>query len=68
MTAVVTQCTAKFNGYYGISVANGSTVADCAAGDNIDNGISLCRPHHTLVHNGWTPTRDADGQWYLEPP
>ena len=35
---------------------------------NLDNGIGLCRPHHTLVHNGWKPVKDADGNWYLVPP
>jgi hypothetical protein len=35
---------------------------------NLDNGIGLCRPHHTLVHKGWTPIQDADGNWYLQPP
>jgi hypothetical protein len=35
---------------------------------NLDNGLGLCRPHHTLVHKGWTPWQDGDGDWYLEPP
>jgi hypothetical protein len=35
---------------------------------NLDNGIGMCRPHHTLVHKGWRPVQDADGTWRLEPP
>ena len=36
---------------------------------DIDNGIGLCRPHHTLVHEyGWKLYRADDGNWYLEPP
>ncbi len=35
---------------------------------NLDNGVGMCRPHHTLVHKGWRPWQDADGKWYLEPP
>jgi hypothetical protein len=35
---------------------------------NLDNGLGMCRPHHTLVHNGWTPVQDTDGTWHLEPP
>jgi hypothetical protein len=35
---------------------------------NLDNGLGMCRPHHTLVHNGWTPKQDPDGTWHLEPP
>jgi hypothetical protein len=35
---------------------------------NIDNGISLCRGHHTHVHNGWKPVPNPDGTWHLEPP
>jgi hypothetical protein len=35
---------------------------------NIDNGISLCRGHHTHVHNGWTLHPNPDGTWHLEPP
>jgi hypothetical protein len=35
---------------------------------DIDNGLALCRPHHTLVHKGWKPRQDPHGNWYLEPP
>ncbi len=35
---------------------------------NLDNGLAMCRPHHTLVHQGWTPRQDENGAWYLEPP
>jgi hypothetical protein len=30
---------------------------------NLDNGLAMCRPHHTLVHKGWTPVQDEDGRW-----
>ncbi len=35
---------------------------------DLDNGLAMCRPHHTLVHQGWKPRQDTDGNWYLEPP
>jgi hypothetical protein len=35
---------------------------------NLDNGLAMCRPHHTLVHKGWTPMQDENGSWYLQPP
>jgi hypothetical protein len=35
---------------------------------NLDNGLGLCRGHHTLVHNGWTPIQNPDGTWHLQPP
>jgi hypothetical protein len=35
---------------------------------DIDNGLDLCRPHHNLVHKGWKPVQDANGDWYLQPP
>jgi hypothetical protein len=35
---------------------------------NLDNGLGLCRGHHTLVHNGWSPTQNPDGTWHLQPP
>ena len=35
---------------------------------NLDNGLGMCRGHHTLVHNGWTPVQDPDGTWHLQPP
>jgi hypothetical protein len=35
---------------------------------NLDNGLAMCRPHHTLVHQGWKPVQDPDGTWRLEPP
>jgi hypothetical protein len=35
---------------------------------NLDNGLAMCRPHHTLVHKGWIPVQDDEGQWYLQPP
>ncbi len=35
---------------------------------DLDNGLAMCRPHHTLVHQGWTPMQDENGNWYLQPP
>jgi hypothetical protein len=38
-------------------------------GTDLDNGLGMCRPHHSLVHeHGWTPVQDADGAWHLQPP
>jgi hypothetical protein len=35
---------------------------------DLDNGVGMCRPHHTLVHKAWKPWQDTDGSWYLQPP
>jgi hypothetical protein len=35
---------------------------------NLDNGLGICRGHHTLIHNGWTPVPHPDGTWHLQPP
>jgi hypothetical protein len=35
---------------------------------NLDNGIGVCRNHHTLIHKGWRPVRDEHGKWHLQPP
>jgi hypothetical protein len=35
---------------------------------DLDNALGICRGHHTLVHDGWTPVQQPDGSWYLQPP
>jgi Domain of unknown function (DUF222) len=35
---------------------------------NLTNGLTMCRPHHTLTHQGWTPTQHPNGTWHLQPP
>lgn len=34
----------------------------------VASGLPACRAHHVLIHEGWTPVRDDDGTWRLEPP
>jgi hypothetical protein len=34
---------------------------------DLTNGLTMCRPHHTLIHRGWRLHQDIDGQWYLDP-
>jgi hypothetical protein len=35
---------------------------------DLTNGLPTCRPHHTLIHQGWQPIQNPDGTWHLEPP